>query len=135
MTLTMVTPDTLTNANVGNDKMSATSSIRATSNTPPSSITEAARDEVDPVAVIGFSFKFPQEATTAESFWEMLDDGRCAMTEFPSDRLSIDSFYHPDNNRRGTVRVIINATITVDFDTLGRFHHEAATSSRKTCGL
>ena len=73
------------------------------STTPPSSASETDGDEVDPIAVIGFSINFPQEATTAESFWEMLDNGRSAMTEFPKDRLNIDAFYHPDSSRRGTV--------------------------------
>ena len=74
------------------------------SNTPPSTSSEIDGDEVDPIAVVGLSLKFPQEATTAEAFWEMLDNGRSAMTEFPSDRLNVDAFYHPDSSRRGTVR-------------------------------
>ena len=64
-------------------------------------------NETDAVAVIGFSLKFPQEATTAESFWKLLDEGRSAMTEFPKDRLNIDAFYHPDSSRRGTVRFVL----------------------------
>ena len=62
-------------------------------------------NETDAIAVIGFSLKFPQEATNAESFWNLLDEGRSAMTEFPKDRLNIDAFYHPDSSRRGTVRL------------------------------
>ena len=57
----------------------------------------------EPIAVIGFSLRFPQEATSPESFWEMLCEGRSAMTEVPSDRFNINGFYHPDASRTDTV--------------------------------
>ncbi|KAK7983237.1 hypothetical protein PG989_010639 [Apiospora arundinis] len=47
----------------------------------------------DDIAVCGFSIKFPQDATTPEAFWKMMMDRRCAMTEFPPDRLNIDGFH------------------------------------------
>lgn len=59
----------------------------------------------EPIAVTGFSVKFPQEATSAESFWEMLSQRRNATTEVPRDRMNIDAFYHPDPARVGKVRV------------------------------
>ena len=64
------------------------------------------RDLVEPVAVVGFSLRFPENAISADSFWEMLMEGRCTATEFPEDRLSVDAVYHPDENRRGTVRTM-----------------------------
>ena len=60
-------------------------------------------DEVKPVAVIGFSLKFPQDATSAESFTSLLREGRCAVSEFPKDRINIDAFYSTDANRNDTV--------------------------------
>lgn len=39
-------------------------------------------NEVDAVSICGFSIKFPQEATSADTFWEMMVDRRSAMTEF-----------------------------------------------------
>lgn len=92
--------------------MSSTGSTRASSDTLPSSLAETDGDEVDSIAVIGFSFKFPQEATTADAFWKMLNDSRCAMTDFPDDRLNIGSFYHADTNRRGTVRIVMGIAAT-----------------------
>ena len=65
---------------------------------------ELANEPYEPLAVVGFSLKFPQEATSVEGFWKMLLEKRCAMTEWPEDRLNIDAFYHPDNTQRGTVR-------------------------------
>ncbi|KAK8850862.1 polyketide synthase [Apiospora arundinis] len=47
----------------------------------------------DDIAVCGFSIKFPQDATTPEAFWKIMMDRRCAMTEFPPDRLNIDGFH------------------------------------------
>lgn len=57
----------------------------------------------DPLAIVGFSLRFPQDATTPEAFWKMLIEGRSAMTEFPMDRMNIDAFHHPDPNRTDTV--------------------------------
>ena len=62
------------------------------------------QEEVLPIAVVGFSLRFPGDATSPESFWKMLTDKRCAMTEWPKDRINLDAFYHPDSNRIDTVR-------------------------------
>lgn len=59
----------------------------------------------EPVAVVGFSFRFPEEACSTDSFWKMLMEQRCTAIEFPKDRLSASALYHPDSNRRGTVHI------------------------------
>jgi hypothetical protein len=59
--------------------------------------------DVKPVAVIGFSLKFPQDATSTELFTSILMEGRCAVTDFPRDRIKIDVFYSTDANRKDTV--------------------------------
>ena len=56
-----------------------------------------------PIAIIGLAFEFPQEATSAEAFWEMLCEGRSSDTKFPQNRLNIDAFYHPDGSRPSSV--------------------------------
>lgn len=61
------------------------------------------KHNMDPIVVVGFSLRFPQEATSAEGFWEMLCEGRSAMTEVPSDRFNTNGFYHPDASRTDTV--------------------------------
>ncbi|KAL4914902.1 hypothetical protein BDW62DRAFT_134806 [Aspergillus aurantiobrunneus] len=58
-----------------------------------------AMDPPPPLAIIGLSLKFPQDATTPESFWDMIVQGRCASTDYPPDRLNINSHYHRDANR------------------------------------
>ncbi len=60
-------------------------------------------DLVEPIAIVGFSLRFPQDATSVDSFWKMLMEGRCTATGFPEDRLSAAAIYHPDGTRRGTV--------------------------------
>lgn len=61
-------------------------------------------DQVEPIAVVGFSLKFPQDATSSEAFWQMLMEGRSARTRIPSNRFDTDGFYHPDPQRQGSVR-------------------------------
>lgn len=62
-------------------------------------------DRLEPIAVVGFSLKFPQEATSADAFWDMMMEKRCAMTEWPKERLNLEAFYPPDTNRLDTVRI------------------------------
>ena len=61
------------------------------------------QDRLPSIAVVGFSIKFPQDSTSPQDFWQVLVEGRSAMTEFPKDRLNIDAFYHPDTSRHDTV--------------------------------
>lgn len=65
-------------------------------------------DISEPIAIIGFSFRFPQDGISAEAFWAMLMEKRNAMTEWPEDRLNLEAFYHPDGTRKENVRVFIN---------------------------
>ncbi|KAB8227946.1 uncharacterized protein BDW43DRAFT_316356 [Aspergillus alliaceus] len=60
-------------------------------------------DKLKPLAIVGLDFRFPEDATSTEGLWEMLLEKRCAMTEYPKDRLEIDSLYHPDTQRRDTI--------------------------------
>ncbi|KAL8875408.1 MAG: hypothetical protein Q9198_006231, partial [Flavoplaca austrocitrina] len=57
---------------------------------------------VEPIAIVGLSLQFPQEATNSEALWSMLLQKRCAMTDWPSERLNITAFHHPDKGRNDT---------------------------------
>ncbi|EEA25741.1 polyketide synthase, putative [Talaromyces marneffei ATCC 18224] len=67
------------------------------------------RDEdeslLEPIAICGLAFKFPQDATSVEAFWKMLVEKRNAMTDYPNDRLNIAGFFNPSRqnslNSRG----------------------------------
>lgn len=58
----------------------------------------------DPIAVVGFGFKFPQDVTNAESLWKLLIERRSTMTEIPKNRWNIDGFYKENGHRPGTVK-------------------------------
>lgn len=60
---------------------------------------------MEDIAIIGFSLRFPQDAVSPESFWNMLVEGRCAATEVPESRFNINAFYHPDPDRLGSVSI------------------------------
>lgn len=49
----------------------------------------------EPVAVIGLACRVPGAEDTA-SFWQLLREGRDAITEVPAERWDADAFYHPD---------------------------------------
>lgn len=55
------------------------------------------------IAVVGLDLKFPGDAVSPEDFYKMLLRGRSALSEIPSDRYNVDSFYHPDAERAGAV--------------------------------
>jgi hypothetical protein len=59
--------------------------------------------ELEPMAIIGMACQFPQDAENPEKFWKLLLEGRSAMTEFPKEKLNIDSHYHPDSAHGSSV--------------------------------
>jgi len=69
-------------------------------------IEDVQHDKLEPIAIVGFSFKFPQEAISAETFWQMLMEAKCASTDFPSHRLNAKAFYHPDHRKHDSVRIV-----------------------------
>ncbi len=56
-----------------------------------------------PIAIIGMGCRFPGDISDPETFWEMLQSGREAISEVPADRWNIDRFYHPDPSHPGTM--------------------------------
>ena len=64
---------------------------------------EMEREELTSIAVVGLALKFPKDATNPDNFWQLLIEGRSAMTEVPNDRWNIDTFYHPDPERHDCV--------------------------------
>ncbi|EMR67052.1 putative polyketide synthase protein [Eutypa lata UCREL1] len=55
-----------------------------------------------PIAIVGLSGRFPGDATTPDRLWEMVSQGRSALSEVPKDRYNIDAFYHPSGEHQGT---------------------------------
>jgi acyl transferase domain-containing protein/NAD(P)-dependent dehydrogenase (short-subunit alcohol dehydrogenase family)/SAM-dependent methyltransferase/acyl carrier protein len=50
---------------------------------------------VEPIAIIGMGCRLPGNSTTPERFWELLRDGKDAVTEIPRDRFDIDPYFDP----------------------------------------
>ena len=46
-------------------------------------------------AIIGYAARFPG-APDADGFWELLQQGRDAISEVPGDRWNADAFYDPE---------------------------------------
>lgn len=63
------------------------------------------QDAIEPMAIIGMAARYPGEASTLSGFWEMISNARSAHSEVPADRWNVDSWFHPNNDRRGTVHL------------------------------
>ncbi|MGB3476654.1 MAG: acyltransferase domain-containing protein, partial [Mycobacterium sp.] len=50
----------------------------------------------EPIAVVGIGCRFPGGASGPDAYWELLETGRDAITEIPSDRWDADEYYDPD---------------------------------------
>lgn len=56
---------------------------------------------VEPIAIIGMGCKFPGSSNTPEQFWELLKNGKCAITDIPEGRWNIENFYDSNPNAKG----------------------------------
>jgi acyl transferase domain-containing protein/NADPH:quinone reductase-like Zn-dependent oxidoreductase/acyl carrier protein/NADP-dependent 3-hydroxy acid dehydrogenase YdfG/SAM-dependent methyltransferase len=54
----------------------------------------------DEIAVVGWACRLPG-AKSVTDLWSLLLEGRCAITQVPADRFSLDRFGHPRRQERG----------------------------------
>lgn len=66
----------------------------------PAAGTDRAEGAVEPIAVIGYSARFPG-ADDADAFWQRILDGDDLVTEVPRDRWRIEDHYDPDPSAEG----------------------------------
>ncbi|GLW47204.1 hypothetical protein Stsp02_28660 [Streptomyces sp. NBRC 14336] len=64
----------------------------------PAPVTPA---EADPIAVVGIGCRFPGGADNPDDFWQLLREGRDAITEVPADRWNADDFTSDDPRTPG----------------------------------
>ena len=55
----------------------------------------------EPIAIIGMGCKFPGSSNSPEQFWELLKNGKCAITDIPQERWDIEKFFDKDPNAKG----------------------------------
>ena len=72
------------------------------------------KDAQAPMAIVAMACRFPGEATSSASFWDMLCKGRSAWSEVPKNRFNVESFWHPNNNRSGTMTTKAGNFMTED---------------------
>ena len=56
-----------------------------------------------PVAIVGIGCRFPGGVTDAGSFWQLLSDGRDAITEIPQSRIDIGRYFDPQPATPGRI--------------------------------
>lgn len=59
----------------------------------------------EPIAIVGMACRIPGGANDPESFWQLLEEGRDAISEIPSDRWDVDAFYDPNPGTAGKMYV------------------------------
>jgi acyl transferase domain-containing protein len=56
------------------------------------------------IAIVGLSFRLPQDIQDEDGFWDMLTSRKNMMGEWPASRTNIDSFYEPDSSSVNKVK-------------------------------
>lgn len=66
----------------------------------------ADRHSLDDIAIIGLGCRFPGDAVSPSTFFDMILKGRDAWSVIPSERFNVDAFYHPSPGRHGSTVAI-----------------------------
>ncbi|MGW2050893.1 beta-ketoacyl synthase N-terminal-like domain-containing protein [Streptomyces sp. NPDC001858] len=69
-----------------------------------------------PIAVVGMACRLPGGADSPERFWELLDQGRDAVTEAPADRWPTELYYSADPQAPGRMYTTSGGFLTGDVD-------------------
>ncbi|MEU4996255.1 type I polyketide synthase, partial [Streptomyces sp. NPDC021622] len=64
---------------------------------------EAEEREAEPIAIVGMSCRFPGGVRSPEDLWRLLQDGKDAVSEFPTNRgWDLEALFDDDPDRQGT---------------------------------
>ncbi|KAK5988693.1 Highly reducing polyketide synthase azaB [Cladobotryum mycophilum] len=66
-------------------------------------MTSPKQEAEDPVVIVGFSFRFPQDAVSEDAFWRIIHNGLSTMTDVPESRYDINGHHSYIPGRQDTV--------------------------------
>lgn len=61
---------------------------------------------MEDIAIVGLSFKMPQDAEDETTFWKVLEEKRNLMTDWPESRVNLESFYGTETEYRNIVSAL-----------------------------
>ena len=64
---------------------------------------------MEAIAIVGMAARLPKDAVSDKHFWDLLLEGRLAVSEIPKNRLNMDAFYHQNSERSDTVRLLLSS--------------------------
>ncbi|RYD18543.1 MAG: type I polyketide synthase, partial [Verrucomicrobiaceae bacterium] len=80
--------------------MSLSKSANPPASESPTTEGQTSRKRED-IAIIGVGCRFPGSVNDTESFWQLLVEGRDAISEVPADRWNVERFYDPEQGIAG----------------------------------
>ena len=57
-----------------------------------------------PIAIVGVGCRFPGNVNHPDAFWQLLTEGRNAITDVPAERWSLNKFYDPDQRKASKIK-------------------------------
>lgn len=75
-------------------------------NVPNNVEEELTGDAPKRMAIIGMACRLPGQVSTADEFWDLCSRGRSAWSPIPKSRFNADAFYHPHQDRPGSLNPV-----------------------------
>ncbi|KAI1359923.1 hypothetical protein F5Y08DRAFT_349225 [Xylaria arbuscula] len=72
-------------------------------------------NDLEPIAVVGSSCRFPGGATSPSKLWDLLKSPRDVLKEIPASRFNAAAFYHQNPERHGSTNVQHSYLLDADY--------------------